>query len=83
VGKLGGDFDEWSSEQASVAWKEVGGMEGEEKVVVKREFRSTLVDTDVEKLLKDAGYDGPRSTKYVFCMRCSLFHSFSYRDAEL
>jgi hypothetical protein len=72
VGKIGGELNEWSDEEARAAWKDVGGKEGEGKVLVKRKWRGSLVHSTVDGVLKDAGYDGPRSTRYIFCMLFSF-----------
>lgn len=42
VARCGGKYDVWGKEEMEKAWRELGGVEGEENVNVKRGVRDTL-----------------------------------------
>jgi len=66
VGRVGGENDVWGEKEAMQAWAELGGVWGENDLLVKSGYRETLVKSRVEKVLADSGLKPQTLTSYVF-----------------
>ena len=81
VGRIGGDRDEWGTEQLRRVWAEVGGsgdavddsVVGGRTVTVHVTKRTTLNEERVWAVLNATG-DALGGTQYRFCESCGFFH---------
>ena len=67
VGKHGGSDDGWTLATMERAWRELGGVVGDEHIDVRAGPRDTMNPSRVEDYLKKGGHEHPDSTKYIFC----------------
>ncbi|PCH40334.1 hypothetical protein WOLCODRAFT_98719 [Wolfiporia cocos MD-104 SS10] len=66
VARIGQEDDAWSEAEAQRAWEEIGGVWGENDLLVKSGYRDTLDKDKVQQTLKASGYKAQSLTTYVF-----------------
>lgn len=67
IGKIAGDDNTWTQDDADRAWEEIGGTIGFETAYVNQNMRGTLEKQRVRNHFEKSGEPLPRATKFFFC----------------